>query len=115
MNMTSKMNTVSEIKVIDSDQSMDIEENKNDSMGWRSLPDIATTSEDSDSSDTNGRECIDDSFYEQNHTISNLEYAKLKLSNVAVKHLSIEPITALCDTADTCLAYQKNYFRKFQS
>ena len=58
---------------------MDIEENGNDSMGWRSLPDIVTTSKDSDTSDTGQTECLDDSFYEQNHTISNLEYEKIKM------------------------------------
>ena len=45
-NITSKTNTVSEILVSDSDQRMDIEDNDNDSLVWRSLPDIATTFED---------------------------------------------------------------------
>ena len=43
-----------------------------------------------------------DSFYEQDHMISNLEYAKLKLSNFAVKPLISKPITALFDTGATC-------------
>ena len=52
-NVTSKTNMVSEIQVSDSDHSIDIEDN--DSMGWRSLPDIAT-SEHSDSCDTDKTE-----------------------------------------------------------
>ena len=35
---------------------MDIEDNDNDSMGWRSLPHIATASEGSDSSDSDRTE-----------------------------------------------------------
>ena len=54
--ITSKTKTVSEVQVSASDQSVDTEDNANDFMGWRSLPDIATTSEDSDSSDTDGTE-----------------------------------------------------------
>ena len=53
-NLTPKMNTVSEIQVRDSDQRMDMEDN--DSMGWKNLSDIATASEDSNSSDTDGTE-----------------------------------------------------------
>ena len=64
---------------------------------------METTSEDSDSSDIDGTEWLDDSFYEPNDTISNLEYTKLKLSNFEVKFLSTEPITALFDTGATCL------------
>ena len=55
-NMTAKTNTVSQIPVSDSDQSMDIEDNDIDSMGWRGHLDIATTSKDSDLSDTDGTE-----------------------------------------------------------
>ena len=47
---------VNEVQVSDFDQSMDIEDNDNDSMGWRSLPDMATISEDSNASDTDGTE-----------------------------------------------------------
>ena len=54
-------------------------------MGWRSLTDMVTTPEDSGSGDTDGMEWLNESFYEQNHTISNLEYTQLKLSKFAIK------------------------------
>ena len=111
-NIISKTNTVSEIQFSDSNQSMDIGENDIDSRGWGSLPDIVTTSKDSDSSGTDGTEWLGDSFYEQNHTISNLQCAKLKWSNFAVKLLSIEPITALFDTGATCLCISQLLFMK---
>ena len=47
---------VSEVQVSDSDQSMDIKDNDNDSNGWRSHPDVVTTSKDCDSSNTDGTE-----------------------------------------------------------
>ena len=50
-------------------------------MGWNNLPDMVMTW---DNSDTDGMEWLD-KFYEQNHTISNWEYVKIKLSNYAVK------------------------------
>ena len=78
-NITPNMNTVSEIQVSDSDKSIDTEDNENDSMDWRSLPDMATTSEDSDSSDNDGTEWLDDSFYEQNHTIIKFRICKVKI------------------------------------
>ena len=68
---------------------------------WASLPDIATTSEDSVTFDTYITEWLDDSFYKQNHVISNLQYAKLKLPNLAVKLLNSEPIIVLFDTEAT--------------
>ena len=107
-NVTSKTNMVSEVQVSDSDQGMDIEDNDNDSMGLRILPDIVTTFEDSDSCDTDGIEWLGDSFCGQNHTISNPEYENLKWSNFAIKLLSIEPITALFDTVATysCISQQ---------
>ena len=55
-------------------------------MGWKNLPDMIMTSDNSDTSDTDGIEWLG-KFYEQNHTISNLEYAKLKLSHFAIKKL----------------------------
>ena len=55
-NITPNMNTVSEIQVSDSDQSIDTEDNENNSMDWRSLSGKVTTSKDSDSSDTDGTE-----------------------------------------------------------
>ena len=50
--------------------------------------------------------------YEQSHIISNLEYAKLKLSGFAVKILKTEPITALFDTGATCSCMLKQVFQK---
>ena len=74
-NMTSKTDLVTEIQVCDFDTSTEIEDN--DSVGWRSLPEIVSSSEDSDTCDTDKMEWLDDSFYQQAHMISNLEYAKL--------------------------------------
>ena len=106
------MNTIREIQVSNSVQSIDTEDNENDFFGWRSLPDMVTTSKDSDSSCTDGTEWLDDSFYEQNYTISNLEHAKLKVSHFAVKLLSIEPITPLFDTWATCSCiFQQNFMK----
>ena len=48
---------------------------------------------------------------EQNHTISNLEYTKLKLSNFAVKILKTEPITALFHTGATCSSLSQQICR----
>ena len=42
-------------------------------MGWNNLPDMVMTSDSSDTSQTDGMEWLD-KFYEQNHTIWNLEY-----------------------------------------
>ena len=66
-------------------------------MRGNNLPDIIMTPDNSDTSDTNEMEWLD-MFYKQNHTISNLEYAKLKLSNFTVKILKTELIIALFDT-----------------
>ena len=48
----------------------------------------------------------------ENHVISNLEYAILKLSNFAVRILKTEPITAPCDTGATCSYISKQVFQK---
>ena len=48
----------------------------------------------------------------QNQIISNLAYAKLKISNVAVKILKTEPITALFDTGATRSCIKKQVFKK---
>ena len=45
-------------------------------------------------------------------TLSNLECAKLKLTNFAVKFLSIEPITALFYTGATCSCISQQLFMK---
>ena len=55
-NATPNTNTISKIQVSDSDQSIDMDDNENDLIGWTSLPNMVTTSEDSDSSDTDGTE-----------------------------------------------------------
>ena len=49
-------NTISEIQAGESDQHMDSDDNRNDSMGWKNLPNMVIMSEDSDSSDTDGTE-----------------------------------------------------------
>ena len=54
-------------------------------MGWNNLPDMVLISDNSDTSDTDGTEWLNE-FYEQNHIISNLEYPNLKLSIFAVKN-----------------------------
>ena len=53
-NMTSKTDSVIEIQVSDSDTSTDIEDN--DAVGWRCLPELALTLEDSDACDTDKTE-----------------------------------------------------------
>ena len=63
-NIPPNRNTVSEIQTSDSDQSVDIVDNENDSMDWKSLSKILIMSGDSDSSDTDGTEWLDGSFYE---------------------------------------------------
>ena len=59
-----------------------------------------------------GTDCLDDSFYQQNHTIFNIGYAVLKLSNFEVKVLSIEVITALCETEAICSCISQQLFTK---
>ena len=51
---------------------------------------------------------LDEKGYQNVHTVSNLEYAKLKLSNFTVKHQNCDPIIALFDTGATCscISYQ---------
>ena len=75
-NVTSEIDSINEIQVSDSDHSTNIEDN--DSIGWRSIPHITTTLYDSNICDTDEAEWLDDSFCEQKHMISKLEYAKLK-------------------------------------
>ena len=48
----------------------------------------------------------------KSNTISNLEYAELKLSNFAVKLLRTEPVTALFDTGATCSWISQQIFIK---
>ena len=71
------INTMSEIQASESDGIIDSDDNKNDSIGLKNFPDMTITYEDSNSSDTDGTERLDIGFYEENHTISNLEKAKL--------------------------------------
>ena len=85
----------------------------NDSMGWRSLPEMPLTSEDSDTCDMDETEWLDDNFfYQQAHMVSNLEYAELKLSNFTVKLHYCDPIIALFDTGATCSCISYQLFTK---
>ena len=68
-------NIISEIQTNDPDQDTEIDENDSHSMGWNNLPDMVMTSDNSDTSDTDGTERFN-ALYEQNW-ISNLEYVKL--------------------------------------
>ena len=86
-------------------------------MGWKNLPDMVMTSDNSDTSNTDNSDTSNmdgmewqEKFYEQNHTISNLEYAKLNLTNVAIQILKTIPIAALFDTGAirSCIL-QKNF------
>ena len=70
--MTFKADSINEIQASDTDPSTAVEDN--DSIGWKSHPEIARTSEESDTHDMDKTELLDDSFYEQDHKISNLEY-----------------------------------------
>ena len=108
---TLHLNTVSEIQTSDSDQDTEIDKNDSDSMGWNNLPDMVMTPDNSDTSGTDGTEWLNE-FYEQNHIISNLEYAKLRLPNFAVKIFKTMPITALFDTGVTCSCISKQVFKK---
>ena len=72
-------------------------------MGWKSLPEIPLTSEESNICDTDKTEWLDDKFYQNKHTVSNLEYAEFKLSNFTVKLHVCDPIIALFDKGATCL------------
>ena len=76
---TPNTNTISETQVSNSNQSIDTDDNENDSMGWRSLPNMVTTSKDSGSIDTDGTEWLDDSFYEQNHNYIQFRKCKVKI------------------------------------
>ena len=81
-------------------------------MCWKSSTDTVMTSNNSGSSDIDGTEWLDNSFYEQSYTISNLKYAKLKLSHFAVKILKTVPVTALFDTGATCPCISQQIFKK---
>ena len=83
-------------------------------MGWKNLPDMVMTSDNSDTSDTDGMEWLDYNFYEQNHTKLDLKYAKLKLSTLAIKILKSEPITARLDTGATCSCIWQQIFNKIE-
>ena len=73
---------------------------------------MVITSKDSDWSDIDRTEWLNDSLCKQNHTIPNLEYEKLKLSNFAVNHFRTKPITALFNTGATCSWISQQIFRK---
>ena len=104
---TNNYDSATEIQVNDIDTSIETEDN--DSTGWRSLPEMPLTTEDSDTCDTDETEWIFDTFHQTTHTVSNLEYAKLKLSNFAVVNLhECDPIIALFHTGAICsyIVYQ---------
>ena len=111
--MTSKTDSVAEIQVSDIATSTEIEDN--DSMRWRSVSEIASTSEDSGTCDTDKTEWLGDNFYKQSHIISNLEYAKLKLSSFVLKLHDIKPIIALINTVATCSCISYHLFMKIPS
>ena len=71
-NKTRKTQLLKQIQWLDSDTSTDIEDNE--SIGKRILSEIASTSEDSDTCDTDEMEWLDDNLYRQAHMITNLEY-----------------------------------------
>ena len=52
--MKPNTNTISEIQACDLDQSIDTDDNENDSMEWKILPNVVIMSKDSESSDTDG-------------------------------------------------------------
>ena len=84
--------SVTEIQVSNLDTRTKIEDN--DSSDWRHLPEIPSTSEDSNSGKTDDTEWLDEHFYQNTYTVSNLEYAKLKWSNFVVKLQNCDPIIA---------------------
>ena len=71
--------TVGKIQTSNSDQNTDTDENQSDSLGWKNLLCMAIISDNSNTNDTDRIEQLD-KFNEQSHTISYLEYAKLKLT-----------------------------------
>ena len=105
--MTYKTGSINEIQVSDTDPSTDIDDN--DCIGWRSIPEIAASSEDCDMDRT---EWLDFILYEQDHMISSLEYAKLKLASFAVKPLISEPVIVLPNTWATCSCISHHLFMK---
>ena len=109
-NTANKNDSITEIQVSNWYNSTKIEEY--DFMGWGSLPEIPLTSEDSDTCDMGETEWLDDSFYQQMQKISNLEYAKLKLSNFAVKLNVFNPIIASFDSGTTCSCFSYQLFTK---
>ena len=48
-------NTISEIQTSDLDHSVDTDDNENDSVSWKTFPNMVITSEDSDSSNPDGQ------------------------------------------------------------
>ena len=108
--MTMKNESVTKIQVNDLDTGTEIEDN--DSLGWRSLPEIPLTSESSDTCDMDKTKWLDNIFYQHTHTVLNLEYAKLKLSYFAVKHHDFDPIIALFNTGATCSCILYQLFMK---
>ena len=86
---------------------------ENDSIVWRSLPRILESSQEGDICNSDDGKWLLQDFYIQEHMISNIEYAKLKLSNFAVKILKNEPIIVLFDTGVTCSCISHHLFQKY--
>ena len=108
--MSIKSESLTEIQVSDLETNNEIEDN--DSFKSRSLPEIPLMSESSDTCDTKETEWLDDTFYQHAYTVSNLESAKLKLSNFVVKLHDFNPIRALFDSGAMCSCISYKLFTK---
>ena len=107
---TTKNDFVTEIQAIDSGTTAEIEDN--DSMGWRSLPEIPMSSEDSDIHDTDETEWLTIIFinrpiWYQIWNMLNENYPKF-----SVKLHDCDPIIALFDTEGTCSCILYQLFTK---
>ena len=76
------------------------------------MPAPQPQSESSDNCDTDKTEWLDDTFYQHAHTVSNLEYAKLKLSSFAVNLNDFDSIIVLIDTEAMCSLISYQHFMK---
>ena len=79
-NVTTKhdSDTVIKYRFSDRDPSMIIGED--DSVGWRNPPELLESSDKDNICDSDDEEGLPQKFYKQEHMISNIEYAKLKLA-----------------------------------
>ena len=74
---------VNEIQVDQTDSSMTAGED-DDSVGWRSLPEILESSDEGDTCNSDDKEWLHENFYKQEHMTSCIEYAKLKFSTMSL-------------------------------